>query len=230
VASGIWDSTEYQKLVKYDGEIHEQSSTAVFMCHQQDGCVCSGWLGHRERPEDMLAVRLGLLRGDLDESCLDYTTDVPLFESGAQAAEHGMERLLNPGEDAISTIDKIIRRRGQPKATQALRRPDPDATSDRSSDGSLSGTCCALDKMYEPDSEEEVAMATAPRRRLPIPAATEQDDRLTTPEQRRELAIDTMASWALEGMQPTRQAIENINAYVRGEVTIDEYLRKLKGS
>lgn len=73
-------------------------------------------------------------------------------------------------------------------------------------------------------------MATPSRRRLPIPTATEQADRVLTLEQKRELTIDTMASWALEGMQPTRQAVENINAYLRGEVTMDEYLRKLKGA
>jgi hypothetical protein len=88
--------------------MHEQASIAVFMCHQPDeGDVCSGWLGHREYPEDMLAVRLGIIRGDLDENCLEYSTDVPLFESGAAAAEHGMKRFLDPQEDALSVIRKI---------------------------------------------------------------------------------------------------------------------------
>ncbi|MDJ0356060.1 antitoxin VbhA family protein [Paenarthrobacter sp. PH39-S1] len=73
-------------------------------------------------------------------------------------------------------------------------------------------------------------MAIANRRRLPIPTAAEQADRVLSPERKRELTIDTMASWALEGMQPTRQTVENINAYLRGEVTMDEYLRKLKGA
>lgn len=73
-------------------------------------------------------------------------------------------------------------------------------------------------------------MATPSRRRLPIPKAAEQADRVLTLEQKRELTIDTMASWALEGMQPTQQAVENINAYLRGEVTMEEYLRKLKGA
>lgn len=72
---------------------------------------------------------------------------------------------------------------------------------------------------------------TSPRKRmLPKPTAAGQVDRVLTPEQKRELTIDTMASWALDGMLPTRQAVENINAYLRGEVTMEEYLRKLKGS
>ncbi|MEO3931373.1 DUF6283 family protein [Micrococcaceae bacterium Sec7.4] len=111
VASGIWDKSEYAKLPAYDGEMHEQTSIAVFMCHQPaENHVCSGWLGHREFPEDMLAVRLGIIRGALDESCLEYSTDVPLFESGAEAAEHGMKQFLDPQEDARRVIRKITRK------------------------------------------------------------------------------------------------------------------------
>lgn len=75
VPPGIWDQSEYDKLSKYDGEMHEQQATAVFMCHQHDGCVYSGWLAHRE-PVDMLAVRIGLISGQMDTVCLDYPTDV----------------------------------------------------------------------------------------------------------------------------------------------------------
>lgn len=123
VASGIWDESEYAKLPAYDGEIHEQTTTAVFMCHQQDGCVCSGWLGHREHPEDMLAVRLGIIRGALDQSCLDYTTDVPLFGSGAEAAAHGMKHFLEPREDARSVIDKITRKQAAAAARNQQSEP-----------------------------------------------------------------------------------------------------------
>jgi hypothetical protein len=106
VPSGVWDESEYQKLAGYDGETFEQDATATFLCHQADGCACSGWLGHRN-PENLLAVRLGLMRGVLDPSCLDYTTDVPLFESGAAAAEHGMKNFRKPREDAMLVISKI---------------------------------------------------------------------------------------------------------------------------
>lgn len=125
VASGVWDKSEYQKLPAYDGEIHEQTATAVFMCHQPaEGRVCSGWLGHREYPEDMLAVRLGIFRGDLDDACLEYTTDVPLFESGRAAAEHGMKHFHAPRGDAVAVIDKIIRKRSAAAAQrEKVRAP-----------------------------------------------------------------------------------------------------------
>ncbi|KQN88973.1 antitoxin VbhA family protein [Arthrobacter sp. Leaf69] len=73
-------------------------------------------------------------------------------------------------------------------------------------------------------------MGVTKKRGLAIGTAAEPADRVLTPEQKRELTIDTMASWALEGMEPSRQTVENINAFLRGEVTMDEYLRKLKGS
>lgn len=110
VASGIWDQSEYDKLPRYDGEIAEQSATAVFMCHQQDGCVCAGWLGHRD-PTELLAVRIGVISGQLDESALDYNTTVPLFESGAAAATHGRAEIESPGQRARAAIDKLTRAR-----------------------------------------------------------------------------------------------------------------------
>jgi hypothetical protein len=108
VPSGVWDAAEYAKLPRYDGETFEQESIATFMCHQSDGSVCSGWLGHRD-PSDLLAVRLAIMRGDLDERALDYTTTVPLFESGAAAAEHGLADIETPGTHAEAVMNKITR-------------------------------------------------------------------------------------------------------------------------
>jgi hypothetical protein len=73
-------------------------------------------------------------------------------------------------------------------------------------------------------------MGVTKKRRLPMPTAAEQADRVLTPEQKRELTIDIMASWALDGLHPSREAIENINAFLRSELTASEYLKKLKGS
>jgi hypothetical protein len=39
---------------------------------------------------------------------MQYTTDVPLFASGAEAAAHGMRDYEHPGERAEATIRKII--------------------------------------------------------------------------------------------------------------------------
>lgn len=109
VPSGVWDASEYAKLPQYDGDTASQFP-AAFFCHQQDGSVCSGWLGHTD-PGQLLGVRLGVMRGLLDESCLDYRTDVPLFASGAEAAEHGMKEIKSPGRAAQETMRKIVRKK-----------------------------------------------------------------------------------------------------------------------
>ena len=113
VPSGVWDATEYVKLPEYDGDTSGQN-VAVFMCHQQDGAVCSGWLGHRD-PYQLLAVRLGVMSGQLDPSCMDYSTDVPLFSSGAEAAAHGMKNIEHPDRAAEETIRKITTKRARKK-------------------------------------------------------------------------------------------------------------------
>lgn len=109
VASAIWDETEYAKLERYDGDIAEQTAMAVFQCHQQDSTVCAGWLGHRD-PSELLAVRLGLASGHLDVDSLEYSTDVPLFESGRAAAVHGMTGYHSPTPEAVGTIEKLVRK------------------------------------------------------------------------------------------------------------------------
>lgn len=47
-------------------------------------------------------------------------------------------------------------------------------------------------------------------------------------QQKRELAIDTMASWALGGMQPDRDTVEDLNTYLGGGMTLEEFIEKSK--
>jgi hypothetical protein len=115
VPSGVWAEEEYDRLPKFDGEIIDQvmaGAVNVFMCHQGEGDVCSGWLAHRGDPLDLLAVRVALVDDRLDPTVLDYTTEVPLFASGAEAAAHGKAEIQAPGPKATATIDKIVRKRG----------------------------------------------------------------------------------------------------------------------
>lgn len=109
VPSGIWHPSEYAKLERYDAPMPEQP-VAVFTCHQGDHDACAGWLGHRD-PTDLLAVRLGIVAGHVDVSCAEYTTSVPLFSSGAEAAAHGTADTLDPSDAARTAIEKIVRTR-----------------------------------------------------------------------------------------------------------------------
>jgi hypothetical protein len=109
----VWDASEYAKLPAYDGEIVEQvtaGGTAAFYCHQQDGSLCAGWLGHRD-PYDLFAVRIGVANGALDASVIGYLTDVDLFGSGAEAAAHGLADVADPAARAVEAMRKILTRR-----------------------------------------------------------------------------------------------------------------------
>lgn len=111
VPSGIWHDEEYAKLERYDVEMAYQPP-ALFMCHQAEGDICSGWFAHKD-PFDLLAVRLALSRGVLDvDVAQDYSTTVPLFASGHEAAQHGTDKILAPDERAVSAIEKIVKKRG----------------------------------------------------------------------------------------------------------------------
>jgi hypothetical protein len=110
--SGLWHSSEYGKLPQYDLPTVEQP-TALFSCHQQDGRLCAGWAGCHDMGQTLavrVAVISGRLEGDELDELLDYSTDVPLFESGTQAALHGMRDLAEPSPKARKAMDKLTRR------------------------------------------------------------------------------------------------------------------------
>jgi hypothetical protein len=105
----VWAPEEYAKLVEYDRPTGEQPH-AMFMCHHAGGEICAGWVAHND-PIELLALRLAMLRGDIDPETFDYTTTVPLFPTGQAAAEHGMRDILEPGEDAREAIRKLVKLR-----------------------------------------------------------------------------------------------------------------------
>lgn len=110
VPSGVWHPEEYAKLPAYDRETFAQPAE-IFMCHQGEGEICSGWFCHGDGPWDRLAVRLAVISGRLDPEALDHDTDVPLFASGAEAAAHGLQDVETPDDRARSAIDKLTRKR-----------------------------------------------------------------------------------------------------------------------
>lgn len=107
VPSGIWHESEYSKLRSYDGDVPDQlasSATALFYCHQRDGNLCAGWVGCHDMTNN-LAVRFQ--QADVDPAVYDYESPVPLFGSGAEAAEHGLRDLAAPGPAAMQKMRRI---------------------------------------------------------------------------------------------------------------------------
>lgn len=113
VPSGIWHPDEYARLPPYDDPTPYQPGS-VFLCHQVNGRACAGWAGCHDMTHN-LAIRLAESTGDITpddaEELRAYTTDVALFASGREAAEHGMRDVEHPSADAVRTLRKIMRRR-----------------------------------------------------------------------------------------------------------------------
>ena len=112
VPPGVWAEEEYAKLPGFDGETWEQTP-AIFLCHQQDGRLCAGWVACHDMAESFglrMAVGTGTISPEVADSLLDYATTVPLFETGAEAAAHGLSEIEEPGAKARRTIDKLVQR------------------------------------------------------------------------------------------------------------------------
>lgn len=116
VPSGVWSAEEYAKLPEYDKPTGEQP-IGVFMCHQRSGEVCAGWAGCHDM-EHTLALRLVSINGVDAEACCAYVppVDVPLFASGAEAAEHGMRDLEDPSPEARELVAKLVRLQDRQRA------------------------------------------------------------------------------------------------------------------
>lgn len=113
VPSGVWDPTEYAKLPAYD-EPTLQQPTGLFLCHQVDGRICAGWAGCHDMTQS-LGVRLAAIHGKIStddvRALYDYTSPVPLFTSGQEAADHGLADVEHPSPFALRASNKILGRR-----------------------------------------------------------------------------------------------------------------------
>lgn len=116
VPSGVWATEEYEKLPDYDRPTQEQPAT-VFLCHQQNGRLCAGWVGCHDMNENLglrISLAMGLVTPDVYVTTQDYVSTVPLFSSGAEAAEHGVVDIEEPNASAQRVIAKLMRRQESP--------------------------------------------------------------------------------------------------------------------
>lgn len=111
VPSGIWAPEEYRKLPGYDRPTSEQP-TALFHCHSREEQVCAGWAGCHDMPNN-LSARIAFMRDRIGPDVFDYRSPVPLFRSGAEAAEHGLRDLEAPGPEAERKIKSLLRQRAR---------------------------------------------------------------------------------------------------------------------
>lgn len=112
VPSGVWADEEYDKLPEYDKDTAYQPP-GVFLCHQQNGCICAGWAATHDMDEN-LALRIAAMSGSIEpddyELVINYSTPTELFDSGEEAAAHGRAEIEQPGDKARKAIDKLTRK------------------------------------------------------------------------------------------------------------------------
>ncbi|MGW9067955.1 DUF6283 family protein [Streptomyces yangpuensis] len=119
VPSGVWAEEEYDKLRLFDGATGEQQSVRVFQCHINDRDsdrrhLCAGWVGCHGGGE-LLALRVaaatGVISWETFQAAVDYVSPVPLFSSGAEAADHGQAEIDDPSVEAQLKSRKVARMR-----------------------------------------------------------------------------------------------------------------------
>ena len=114
VPSGVWAEEEYAKLPAYDAAgIEDGQPLSVFGCHQQDGRLCAGWVAVHDMDNSLglrLSVGMGYTPQADVEAILDYTTDVPLWGSGAEAAAHGLADVPDPSPAATALVVRLARK------------------------------------------------------------------------------------------------------------------------
>lgn len=116
VPSGVWAASEYNKLPAYDGSMLEQMTSggrAAFFCHQQNGKLCSGWVG-AHGAHNLISLRL--IADKVDPSVWEWKSPVPLFSSGAEAARHGKRDIKRPKAAAGRVIERLLKKQARRKA------------------------------------------------------------------------------------------------------------------
>lgn len=106
VPSGVWATSEYEKLRPYDNETGDQPF-GFFACHATPEHLCHGWVAvhmNRGHEHELLALRLRGYMGDVPEA-----SDA-LFDSGNEAADHGQADIEEPSDEALAAVDKLLRK------------------------------------------------------------------------------------------------------------------------
>jgi len=106
VPSGVWAYHEYEKLRDYDEPTGNQP-LATFHCHATPDELCNGWaVVHTSRGHefDLLALRFWHPENGIPVS------DVPLWSSGNEAADHGQAHIEDPDDKAIEVTSRLIRK------------------------------------------------------------------------------------------------------------------------
>lgn len=133
--SGLWDAQEYAKLPAYDGDITSQAlagAGSVFMCHTRPQRLCAGWVGCHDMEENLglrLASAHGMVAPDVLIAVMAYTSPVPLFASGREAADHGARDIDRPSPLARKHAMTVLAAQARREARRAAGQDTPEKSS-----------------------------------------------------------------------------------------------------
>jgi Family of unknown function (DUF6283) len=122
--SGVWHHDEYEKLRPYDAETFAQPPEG-FSCHASPDHYCNGWaIVHSSRGHEyeLLALRISWPDGGIPEPA------APLFSSGSEAADHGQAAILDPPEEAVEAVVRLVRKHRRIATQSGLPRHSPGGT------------------------------------------------------------------------------------------------------
>lgn len=105
VPSGVWNRSDYLKLLDYDKPTGEQPF-APFGCHEVPKLFCTGWA--QCHGWELISLRIAdFFHGPFTIPPIK----TPLFKSGHEAAEHGLKQTGLKAKRAILYILKLRRRK-----------------------------------------------------------------------------------------------------------------------
>lgn len=108
VSSGLWSPEDYDKLRPYDRSTGEQPPQP-FSCHATPEHLCHGWaVVHSNRGHECELLALRLLEFQSGEPIDVPPAGAPLFDSGTQAADHGMAEIAHPSIEAYRTGSRLL--------------------------------------------------------------------------------------------------------------------------
>lgn len=109
--SGLWSADMYDMLPLYDLTPAEGQPLKAFMCHEQNGHLCAGWIGCHGA-DDLIGMQMLAIQDDIDmteyRKAQEHQPRVPLFESGKEAAEHGKRDIDNPSERTQRRVEALL--------------------------------------------------------------------------------------------------------------------------
>lgn len=104
---GIWDKSEYLRLLQFDEPTYKQSSS-TFRCHNDSNCLCQGWLDCHDATQ-LLSIRIASIQQRLAPDFNFERSGADVYSSAKELVYANMRACGDPGDRAKRCIKKLTR-------------------------------------------------------------------------------------------------------------------------